>query len=145
MTETRTPSLLFMMVMEVSFVIGRSVLRPQINFVQPLLIGGSIAKYSGQHVHMRLAGDEAYVTKDYRTALKKAFLGTDDDLRTGLFFTSMMVISFSYIEYSRSRFLPRSLRLHSRGCLDNFGGADLLRAPLFGCCFAPRILTFVFI
>lgn len=57
------------------------------------LIGGTIAKYSGQHVHMRLAGDEAYASKDYRTALKKAFLGTDDDLRTGLlFFPSMMFL-----------------------------------------------------
>ena len=46
--------------------------------------GGTIAKYSGQHVHMRLAGDEAYSAKDYKTALKKAFLGTDDDLRTGM-------------------------------------------------------------
>lgn len=44
--------------------------------------GGSIAKYSGQHVHQRLAGDEAYNAKDYKTAFKKAFLGTDDDLRT---------------------------------------------------------------
>ena len=33
---------------------------------------------------MRLSQDETYAIKDYRTALKKAFLGTDDDLRTGM-------------------------------------------------------------
>ncbi|KAF8319125.1 protein phosphatase 2C 2, partial [Clavulina sp. PMI_390] len=44
--------------------------------------GSSIARYSGQHVHVRLAADEAYASKDYQAALKKAFLGTDDDLRT---------------------------------------------------------------
>jgi protein phosphatase 2C family protein 2/3 len=45
--------------------------------------GGSVAKYAGQHVHQRLVSEEAYTEKDYPTAFKKAFLGTDDDLRAG--------------------------------------------------------------
>jgi hypothetical protein len=47
--------------------------------------GGSVAKYAGQHVHQRLTTEEAYAEKDYHTAFKKAFLGTDDDLRAGSF------------------------------------------------------------
>ena len=48
-----------------------------------VFIGGTIARYSGQHVHRRLALDDAYPVKDYVTAFKRAFLGTDDDLRAG--------------------------------------------------------------
>ncbi len=42
-----------------------------------------MAKYAGQHVAERLAQESAYLEGDYPTALKKAFLGTDDDLRAG--------------------------------------------------------------
>ncbi|CAG7852167.1 Protein phosphatase 2C homolog 2 Short=PP2C-2 [Serendipita indica DSM 11827] len=43
--------------------------------------GSTVAKYAGQHVAERLAQESAYIEGDYATALKKAFLGTDDDLR----------------------------------------------------------------
>lgn len=43
--------------------------------------GSSVAKYAGQHVAERLASEPAYEEKDYATALKRAFLGTDEDLR----------------------------------------------------------------
>ncbi|KAK1229863.1 Protein phosphatase 2C 2 [Marasmius sp. AFHP31] len=42
--------------------------------------GGTVAKFAGQNVHKRLATEEAYRAKDYEAALKKAFLGTDEDL-----------------------------------------------------------------
>ncbi|KAF9267446.1 PP2C-domain-containing protein [Marasmius fiardii PR-910] len=42
--------------------------------------GGTVAKFAGQNVHKRLMTEEAYQTKDYEMALKKAFLGTDEDL-----------------------------------------------------------------
>lgn len=42
--------------------------------------GGTIAKYSGENVHKRLVKEESYQEKQYETALKKAFLGTDEDL-----------------------------------------------------------------
>jgi protein phosphatase PTC2/3 len=42
--------------------------------------GGSVAKFAGQHVHKRLVTEETYSAKEYSTALKKAFLGTDQDL-----------------------------------------------------------------
>lgn len=42
--------------------------------------GGTVAKFAGQNVHKRLVTEEAYRAKDYETALKKAFLGTDEDL-----------------------------------------------------------------
>ena len=42
--------------------------------------GSSVAKYAGLNVHKRLVTEEAYKNDDYELALKKAFLGTDEDL-----------------------------------------------------------------
>ncbi|KAL1950327.1 hypothetical protein VTO73DRAFT_5451 [Trametes versicolor] len=44
--------------------------------------GAAVAKYAGQNVHHRLVRDEAYKQHDYRLALKNAFLGTDEDIRS---------------------------------------------------------------
>jgi hypothetical protein len=46
-----------------------------------LPIGSTVARYSGENVYQRLAGEETYAAKDYHAALKKAFIGIDDDLR----------------------------------------------------------------
>lgn len=43
--------------------------------------GSSVAKFSGENVHKRLSNDPAYHEKQYELALKRAFLGTDDDIR----------------------------------------------------------------
>ncbi|KAJ3014574.1 Protein phosphatase 2C 2 [Thoreauomyces humboldtii] len=43
--------------------------------------GSNVAKYSGQHVHERVAKEDAYAKGDYAAALKAGFLGTDVDLR----------------------------------------------------------------
>jgi len=81
MTERKMRSSLYTTVMGVS-----SAVKNLTVFAEHRIndAGASIAKYSGQHVHARLLQDEAYAAKDYRTALKRAFLGTDDDLRTGM-------------------------------------------------------------
>ncbi|KDQ62417.1 hypothetical protein JAAARDRAFT_30322 [Jaapia argillacea MUCL 33604] len=42
--------------------------------------GGTVSKYAGQHVHRRLKSEESYQEKSYETALKKAFLGIDEDM-----------------------------------------------------------------
>jgi protein phosphatase 2C family protein 2/3 len=42
-----------------------------------------VARFAGEHVHKRLVSEEAYRRKYYFKALKKAFLGTDEDLRAG--------------------------------------------------------------
>lgn len=42
--------------------------------------GGTVAKFAGQNVHKRLVAEEAYKQKQYKEALKRAFLGTDEDL-----------------------------------------------------------------
>ncbi|KAI0648068.1 PP2C-domain-containing protein [Trametes meyenii] len=44
--------------------------------------GSKVAQYAGQHLHHRLVQDEAYKQHDYPLALKNAFLGTDDDIRS---------------------------------------------------------------
>ncbi|KAJ8473347.1 hypothetical protein ONZ51_g7926 [Trametes cubensis] len=44
--------------------------------------GSAVAKYAGQHLHQRLVSDDAYKRKDYPRALKNAFLGTDEDIRS---------------------------------------------------------------
>ncbi|QRV92274.1 protein phosphatase 2C [Ceratobasidium sp. AG-Ba] len=43
--------------------------------------GSTVAKYAGKHVHERLKSEADYEKRDYKAALKRAFLGTDDDLR----------------------------------------------------------------
>ena len=48
-----------------------------------ILKGSSVAKYAGQHVAERLASEPTYAEGDYPAALKRAFLGTDEDLRAG--------------------------------------------------------------
>ncbi|KAJ7505343.1 phosphatase 2C-like domain-containing protein [Mycena galericulata] len=42
--------------------------------------GGTVAKFAGQNVHKRLVTEEAYKESQYDEALKRAFLGTDEDL-----------------------------------------------------------------
>lgn len=42
--------------------------------------GSSVARYAGQNVHKRLITEETYKEGNWATALKKAFLGTDEDL-----------------------------------------------------------------
>ena len=45
--------------------------------------GGTVAKFAAQNVHKRLVKEEAYEKKNYEEALKRAFLGTDEDLLAG--------------------------------------------------------------
>jgi len=42
--------------------------------------GSTVAKFAGNNVHKRLLAEEAYREKRYEEAMKKAFLGTDEDL-----------------------------------------------------------------
>ncbi|TFK74804.1 PP2C-domain-containing protein [Pluteus cervinus] len=42
--------------------------------------GGTVAKFAGQHVHKRLVQDETYRKGEFAAAMKRAFLGTDEDL-----------------------------------------------------------------
>lgn len=45
--------------------------------------GGTVAKFAGQHLHKRLVTEDAYREKRFNEALKKAFLGIDEDLLAG--------------------------------------------------------------
>ncbi|EPQ54511.1 PP2C-domain-containing protein [Gloeophyllum trabeum ATCC 11539] len=42
--------------------------------------GSNVARYAGRNVHKRLASQEEYQAKRYPEALKRAFLGTDEDM-----------------------------------------------------------------
>lgn len=42
--------------------------------------GSTVARFAGQNVHRRLVTEDLYLAGDYEAALKKAFLGTDEDL-----------------------------------------------------------------
>ncbi|KAH8114519.1 PP2C-domain-containing protein [Phellopilus nigrolimitatus] len=44
--------------------------------------GGTVAKYSGENVHKRLVNEEAYQEQQWDSALKRAFLDTDEDIRS---------------------------------------------------------------
>lgn len=43
-------------------------------------LGSTVAKFAGQNVHRRLVQEESYKEGNYAEALKRAFLGTDEDL-----------------------------------------------------------------
>lgn len=45
------------------------------------MTGSTVAKYTGQTLHNRLAAIPEYAKGEYEVALTKAFLKTDDDLR----------------------------------------------------------------
>jgi len=47
-----------------------------------LLAGGTIARFAGENVHKRLLREDDYQEKQWSSALKKAFLGTDEDIRS---------------------------------------------------------------
>jgi protein phosphatase PTC2/3 len=46
--------------------------------------GSTVAQFAGQNVHKRLLKEEAYQEKRYDEAMKRAFLGTDEDLLAGV-------------------------------------------------------------
>lgn len=54
--------------------------------------GSNVAKFAGLNVHKRLVTEEAYKNDDYEEALKKAFLGTDEDLLASQFL--FLLLSF---------------------------------------------------
>jgi len=43
--------------------------------------GQNVAKYSGEQLHIRIARDEAFMSSNYKVAIKNGFLGIDNDLR----------------------------------------------------------------
>ena len=42
-----------------------------------------MAKFAGQNVHQRLVKEESYREQGYEEAMKRAFLGTDEDILAG--------------------------------------------------------------
>lgn len=85
-----------------------------------------MAKYAGQNVHKRLLKEEAYEQKDYQEALKRAFLGTDEDLLAGTQVTMML----QYVHNSqpfvvRSSPCARDFWLHGSSSLSNTRWPDL--------------------
>lgn len=74
-----------------------------------------MAKFAGLNVHKRLVTEEAYKNDDYEVALKKAFLGTDEDLLASQFiFCHFSLLSFPTGSIRRPCAYKRSLRLYCR-------------------------------
>jgi serine/threonine protein phosphatase PrpC len=48
--------------------------------------GSTVAIYTGNHLHKRIANDPDFASGDYKAAIKNGFLGIDDDLRASKFF-----------------------------------------------------------
>ncbi len=55
-----------------------------------LIVGGTIARFAGENVHKRLLREDDYQEKQWSSALKKAFLGTDEDIRSGTHIDCML-------------------------------------------------------
>lgn len=50
--------------------------------------GGSVARFAGQNVHKRLVKEDSYQRQDYEEAMRRSFLGTDEDLLAGIHYLS---------------------------------------------------------
>lgn len=46
--------------------------------------GAAVAKFAGTNVHQRLVTEPSYKEKNFEEAMKRAFLGTDEDLLAGV-------------------------------------------------------------
>ena len=46
------------------------------------IAGATVARFAGDTVHQRLRNTEPYKRKEFEASLKRAFLSTDEDLRT---------------------------------------------------------------
>lgn len=73
-----------------------------------------MARFAGQNVHKRLINEEAYHAKRYDEALKRAFLGTDEDLLAGQ--SDAHINSFSSSHYRHIQIL-RILVIHQDALL----------------------------
>jgi hypothetical protein len=51
--------------------------------------GGSVARFAGQNVHRRLVQEESYQHQNYEDAMRRAFLGTDEDMLAGACYSSL--------------------------------------------------------
>ena len=47
------------------------------------ITGGSVARFAGQNVHRRLLQEDSYQQQNYEEAMRRAFLGTDEDMLAG--------------------------------------------------------------
>lgn len=74
-----------------------------------------MAKFSGDNVHKRLANDPAYEGQEWGSALKNAFLGTDEDIRAGEFW------SVSLLQLAAAHFLFSEILTESRFFRDPSG------------------------
>jgi hypothetical protein len=54
-------------------------------FFLPFNQGDAVAKFAAENLHKRMIKDESYYEKQYETAMKRAFLGTDKDLHASEF------------------------------------------------------------
>ena len=52
-------------------------------FYSHFFVGGATAIFAGQNVHKRLVTEETYHRKEYEAAMKRSFIGTDEDLLAG--------------------------------------------------------------
>jgi len=59
--------------------------------------GPSVARYSGEHLHWKLLEEEAFKTKDFKQALKCAYLNMDKEMLNGKLFTTYTYILILYI------------------------------------------------
>ena len=54
-------------------------------------VGDKVSNFSAINVHKRLVTETAYHEKRYEEALKRAFLGTDEDFLAGYFVPSCLL------------------------------------------------------
>ena len=77
-----------------------------------------MAKYAGQNVHKRLITEESYKEQNWEMALKRAFLGTDEDLLASTSILDFVIIE-RFTPWERSCTYEGSIRMYCRCCAHN--------------------------
>lgn len=101
------------------------------------LSGSTVAKFSGENVHKRLVSDEAYKQGNFEVALKNAFLGTDEDIRAGEFWSVLFLLglnspmSVCLVNDRRISILQGSFWVYGRCCLGHSRGPHYRRTFTF--------------
>jgi hypothetical protein len=89
-----------------------------------LIQGFAISKFASTNVHRHFVAEDAYREKRYEEALKRAFLGTDEDILAGEFCPALLrwllgvvvPVNSKHVHH-RPRLRQKCVGMYSCGCV----------------------------
>jgi hypothetical protein len=104
---------------------------PTFDLVPKKKKGSSVAEFAAQNVHKRLPSEESYQKQEYEAALKRAFLGTDEDFLAGMYVCQIR-LSFLHLgtDTTRSCTCGAILRVYRHRCFDHTRSENIRRKSI---------------